>query len=307
MSDANTTSVRRSRCPSSDSIAIAVASDEGRAGGVVGGGPQRPRRPIRSPPSRLGTGGIVRLLLRGRPDRLRALTRQLKAAGIASGRRPVDGPGAAGCRIKTDRRDAPEARPLPSLGRPRRRSMSLTSHRGDPRPRAGARRRQVCAERGARHHLSKFLLRHGVGYTGSSTWGPAHMAWLAQQHFDDNAQQAGDGRLPRGRRTGDGAGRPAHQTLGERVAVWDQAPLVDGVAGVARGRSGQRRDVGGRGGRFPPVRQRRRALMAFVGLVPSEHSSGGSRRQGRITRHGQRPRRGGSWWSRPGITAASRG
>ena len=27
-------------------------------------------------------------------------------------------------------------------------------------------------------------------------------------------------------------------------------------------------------------------LMAFVGLVPSEHSSGGSRRQGRITRTG---------------------
>ena len=46
-----------------------------------------------------------------------------------------------------------------------------------------------------------------------------------------------------------------------------------------------------------------RELMAFVGLVPSEHSSGDSRRNGAITRTGNGYARR-SWWRLPGATAS---
>ena len=45
------------------------------------------------------------------------------------------------------------------------------------------------AERVARQQLSKFLLRQGRRFT-RSTWGKAHRAWIAQQHFERPVQQS---------------------------------------------------------------------------------------------------------------------
>ncbi len=49
-----------------------------------------------------------------------------------------------------------------------------------------------------------------------------------------------------------------------------------------------------------------RQLMAYAGLVPGEHSSGGRTRRGGITKTGN-PTSGGSSWRRPGTTATRRG
>ena len=49
-----------------------------------------------------------------------------------------------------------------------------------------------------------------------------------------------------------------------------------------------------------------RALMAYVGLVPSEHASGETRRRGGITKLKSGTRMPGAWWSRPPGTIATR-
>lgn len=36
----------------------------------------------------------------------------------------------------------------------------------------------------ARHRLSKFLLRHGIVYSGGTTWGAEHDVWLRAQRFE---------------------------------------------------------------------------------------------------------------------------
>ena len=90
------------------------------------------------------------------------------------------------------------------------------------------------------------------------------------------------------------------KTLGERVAVWDQAPLVTALQAL-RGV-----DLVSAATLVAEVGDFRRfaapsALMSFVGLVPSEHSSGQRRRQGRITCAPATPTRDAPWWNRHGI------
>ncbi len=148
-----------------------------------------------------------------------------------------------------------------------------------------AREDAVRAERGARHQLSKFLLRHERWFTGRSTWGPAHLAWLAQQHFDNKAQQEVMNDYREAVELATARVARLTKTLGERVAVWDQAPLVTALQAL-RGV-----DLVSAATLVAEVGDFRRfaapsALMSFVGLVPSEHSSGQRRRQGRITRTG---------------------
>jgi transposase len=189
-----------------------------------------------------------------------------------------------GARVKTDRRDA---RNLAHYLR----SGNLTPiHVLDPitesirdleRARDDAKR----AERCARQQLSKFLLRHERWFQGASTWGPAHQTWLTQQKFDQPAQQdvINDYREAVELATA----RVARLTkqLGERAAAWEQAPLVTAFQALRGVEMVSAVTLAAEIGDF-----RRFAcasdLMSFVGLVPSEHSSGGTRRQGRITRTG---------------------
>jgi transposase len=213
------------------------------------------------------------------------LCRQLKAAGytchvVAPSMVPIQ----SGCRIKTDRRDA--AKLAHYL-----RSGDLTFiHVPDEvteaiRDLERARDDAKIAERVTRHHLSKFLLRHGRTYPGKTSWNPAHMAWVAQQTFDQPAQRQVLADY-----------REAVELAGARVArltaamvtaseAWEKRPLVkalQALRGIDMVTAVTLVAEVGDFRRFATAG----ALMAFVGLVPSEHSSGGSRRQGRITRTG---------------------
>lgn len=73
--------------------------------------------------------------------------------------------------------------------------------------------------------------------------------------------------------------------MAERAATWEKAPLVTALQALRGIETVSAVTLVAEIGDF-----RRFAspseLMSFVGLVPSEHSSGGSRRQGRITRTG---------------------
>jgi transposase len=213
------------------------------------------------------------------------LYRQLNAAGwpcqvIAPSMVPVQ----TGCRIKTDRRDA--AKLAHYL-----RSGDLTAiHVPDEvteaiRDLERARDDAKVAERAARHHLAKFLLRQGRIYPGKSAWNPAHLAWIAGQDFQQPAQRHV---LADYREAVELAGaRVARLTaqMAAASAAWEQAPLVTALQALRGIEMVSAVTMVAEVGDF-----RRFAtpgnLTAFLGLVPSEHSSGGSRRQGRITRTG---------------------
>lgn len=98
-------------------------------------------------------------------------------------------PKQAGDRVKTDSRDAVKlARFL--------RSGDLTpvhvpdEHTEAMRDLERAREDAKCAERSARNHLSKFLLRHGCRYSGKGrNWSANYLDWIRTLHFELEAQQ----------------------------------------------------------------------------------------------------------------------
>ncbi len=141
------------------------------------------------------------------------------------------------------------------------------------------------AERVARHQLSKFLLRHGRVYTGGTAWTQRHLAWVRQQTFAPEAQQRvlAD-YLHAVTSAGERVDRLT-QDIAELVENSALAPLIKSLqalrgislvsAVVIAAEIGDLR-------RFATARQ----FMAFVGLVPSEHSTGQTRRRGPLTRTG---------------------
>jgi transposase len=155
--------------------------------------------------------------------------------------------------------------------------------------------------RHARQRLKSFLLAHGVRYTGSANWGEAHRRWLgrcsfasAWQHlaFDEHRRTIED-RLAQCARL--------ETALRDAVISWKFYPVVlalQATRGVqfvtAVGMVSELGDLS----RFEHPRQ----LMAWLGVTPSEHSSGGKRRQGSITKTSNSYAE--SCWSRPrGVTA----
>ncbi len=211
------------------------------------------------------------------------LARACAAAGIACTvaapskiqRAPAD-------RVKTDRRDAERLARLLRLG-------ELVAVRV-PEPHEEAARDLVRARedaRGelmrARHRLSKLLLRHGLVYDASA-WTLAHDSWLRRQRFESRPLQLA---LEESYAAAVQA-KVRRDALDEAIAeLAGEAPFVEIV-----GRLCCLRGVGtltalaltvelGDWTRFRP-----QSLGPFLGLTPSEDSSGERRRLGSITKTG---------------------
>lgn len=140
----------------------------------------------------------------------------------------------------------------------------------------------------SRHRLSKLLLRHDVRYDdGASSWTQAHRAWLSKVDLGEHAAQATlldylgaiDSLVIR---------RDAIERL-----IGELVPHSPWATQIARLRCLRGIDTLSAAGlcveigdfaRFEHPRQ----LMSYLGLVPSEHSSGQTRRQGAITKTGSR-------------------
>jgi transposase len=139
--------------------------------------------------------------------------------------------------------------------------------------------------RQARQRLKSFLLAHGVGYTGTANWGPAHRRWISSYSFASHWQQLA---FDEHRRTIEDRLAQCERleaALREAVVEWRFYPAVLGLQtmrGVqfttAVGMLSELGDLS----RFEHPRQ----LMAWLGVTPSEHSSGERRRQGSITKTG---------------------
>jgi transposase len=136
----------------------------------------------------------------------------------------------------------------------------------------------------ARHRLSKLLLRQGIVYSSGQAWTDAHDAWLRRQRFDSPALRATyesdyDAVLTvKARRDRlDGA-------IAAMAANSEFTPLVRRL-GCLRGVSNLTAlaltvEIGD-WHRFTG-----NTIGSFVGLVPTEYSSGQSRVQGSITKTG---------------------
>ena len=206
-------------------------------------------------------------------------------------------PRKAGDKVKTDRRDAVTlARLLRSgdLTAVYVPSVEDEAIRDLCRARDAAR----LTMKNAKLRLKSFLLRLGRHYVGRADWNEAHRRYLAkvvcptpaQQIVFQEAVKAVDEQVDRLQRL--------EAELLDRAPAWRLYPVVQALQAlrgvqwlVAITVVAELGDLT----RFTSPRQ----LAAFVGLIPSEYSSGASRRQGGITKAGNgRARRAlieGAW------------
>jgi transposase len=213
------------------------------------------------------------------------LARQLQSHGyacevIAAGkmaRRP-------GERIKTDRRDALT---LARLARSGDLVKVMVPDERDEAMRDLSRAREdaVRARLKARQQLKALLLRHGHRYTGKSSWTLAHERYLAEVSFTHPAQDIAFAEYRQAVREGHERVERLTQALRSQSEHWRLKPLVaalsslrgiDFVAAVTLAA-----EIGDFSRFAHPTE-----LMGFLGLVPSEYSSGDTRRQGEITKTG---------------------
>ena len=189
-----------------------------------------------------------------------------------------------GDRVKTDRRDALMLARL-------HRSGDLTpvwvpgAEQEAVRDLTRAREDMKGLELKARQRLGAFLLRHGRVYGGRSRWTRAHARWLAGQAFDSPAQQVVFQEYVDAAAQASARVASLEAQMREALPGWSQAPTVAALRALRGVDTVTAMTVLAELGdltRFDSPRQ----LMGFLGLVPSERSSGSSRRQGAITRTG---------------------
>jgi transposase len=193
-------------------------------------------------------------------------------------------PNKAGDRVKTDRRDAMQLARL-------MRSGDLTPvdvpKVEDEAIRDLTRAREDALRdlKAAKLRLKAFLLRHDIRYTGRATWGPAHLRWLSEVVCPTPAQQIVFQEYVRAvNEHTERLGR-LERELQDQVQSWRLYPVVEALQAlrgvqftVAVTTVAELGDLT----RFDNPRQ----LMKFLGLIPSEYSSGERRRQGTMTKAG---------------------
>ena len=189
----------------------------------------------------------------------------------------------AGDRVKTDARDALLLAQLLQVGQivPVR-VPSITEEAARDLVRA---REDVRGDlMRARHRVSKLLLRHGHVYYGGNAWTGKHAAWLRAIRFDQPGTRAAyeadleavDFALARRNRLDAAITAMAADSeftdLTRRLCCLRGISTLTGFA-LAVELGDWHRFTGA-------------SIGAYLGLVPSEHSSGDSRKQGGITKTG---------------------
>ena len=268
-----------------DSIAIAV-SEGGPLGvqdvGVIAHDVPKLMRKLRG----LGALEDLSVVYEAGPTGF-GLCRALRAEGVqCMVVAPNRVPKMPGTRIKTDKRDARHlafmlrAGQLSGITLP---DEELEALRDLTRAREDA----LKARRRARQQLSGFLLRHGRHWKGKSGWTAAHLEWIRAQRFGSEAQHLAlthysDEVARLGAaidRLSEDIERIAGQLSGVHGLLYRSLQALRGVrtlvAATVVCELGDLR-------RFAKPSR----LMSYVGLVPSEHSSGPRVFRGGITKTG---------------------
>lgn len=266
-----------------DSIAIAAA-EAGRTPARLVGQIAHDVPKLLKALARLGDPGALHVVYEAGPTGY-GLQRALSAKGyhcevIA----PSLIPKRAGERVKTDRRDGLRLAELSRAGELRAVWIPDPSDEAI-RDLSRAREDAVNSRTQARHQLKAFLLRHEIRYSGKTAWSKSFYRWLGELNFGDAssqmafteyhlAVQAADQRVDR--LTKALVASVAGWRFGSVVAALQALRGIDAVSAI--GLVAEIGDIA----RFDHPRK----LMAYLGLVPSEHSSGDRVRKGSITKTG---------------------
>jgi transposase len=189
-----------------------------------------------------------------------------------------------GDRVKTNRRDAQTLARLLRAGELTAVWVPDETHeavRDLVRTRAAA----VEDYRRKRQHVSAFLLRQRRIFEGNTTWKGRHLRWLDTQNFVHPAQRLAYQEMLNAVRAAAERIDRLDAMLSEIILHWTMAPVVaafQAVRGVGFTSAATLVAEAGDIRRFDHPRQ----LMAFLGLVPSERSTGETRRLGGITKTG---------------------
>lgn len=190
----------------------------------------------------------------------------------------------SGDRVKTDRRDATFLARMLAVGNVVEVAVPTPAMEA---ARDLARAREDCREdlMRARHLLSKLLLRKGIVYDGGSTWTRAHEAWLSRIELPDPCERLVLEEYLEGVRSLKLRRDRLDAAIAERAQAPDLAPVVSAlccIRGVSTVTAFSLAAEVGDFARFPSAR----SFMSYLGLVPSESSSGETVSRGRITRAG---------------------
>jgi transposase len=192
----------------------------------------------------------------------------------------------AGDRVKTDRRDAKKLVRLYRAG-----ELSFVA---PPSPAQEGLRDLVrarddlrCARTAARHRVVKALLRYGHIYRDGNAWTVRHRGWVAAQHLADPLADAALGHM-----------RSHLVALDAQIAAVDQQleqvastePWADPVSWLCCFRGISTHTALGLLAEIGDFRRfaHPRELMSYLGLTPSEYSSGQQQHRGHITKTGNR-------------------
>ena len=193
-------------------------------------------------------------------------------------------PKKAGDRVKTNRRDA--------LGMVTQfRAGELTAvwvpdpHHEAMRDLTRARQAAVEDLRRKRQHISSLLLRLGLHYAGKTTWTKTYMKWLMSQKLAHAEQRIAFEEMLLAVRQAEERIARLEAAIRAAVPDWSLCEVVDALMAM-RGidmisATGFLAEIGDLS-RFRTPRE----LMAYLGLVPSEHSTGDRVRRGAITKAG---------------------
>jgi len=193
-------------------------------------------------------------------------------------------PKKSGDRVKTDRRDANtltrlyragELTPVWVPDKEQEAIRDLTRAREDMKSMEGH----------AKQRLVAFLLRHGKRFPGKCKWTQAYFRWLEEIKFEMPAQQIVLQEYVDTVKHMKGRVAALEEEMRQAMQGWSLAPVVTGLMALrgvelitAMTVVAELGDIS----RFTSARQ----IMAHLGLVPSEHSSGNRQKRGGITKTG---------------------
>jgi len=191
-----------------------------------------------------------------------------------------------GDRVKTNRRDAVSLVKLLRAG-------ELTAvwvpdrHHEAMRDLTRAREAAVMDSRRKRQQVSAFLLRQGLHYPGKDTWGKKHMNWLTSQKLEFLEQRIAFEEMMLAVRQGQERLERLEQAVHSAVPDWSLAPVVTALMAM-RGM-----DVISAATFLAEIGDLSRfqtpsELMGYLGLTPSEDSTGDKIKRGPITKAGNR-------------------
>lgn len=189
-----------------------------------------------------------------------------------------------GDRVKTNRRDAVALAKLLRAGELT--AVWVPDERHEAmRDLVRARGAAVEALRACRQQVGGFVLRHSRVFPGKTAWGARHLRWLQEQRFDHPAHQIALQEMVEAVRVSKERVQRLEAAIEEFVPGWSLGPVVRALQAlrgvdliVAVTFVAEIGDVR----RFESPRQ----LMGYLGLAPSERSSGDAVRRGGITKAG---------------------